>query len=59
MDVLVEWIFLGQLLQLRHELRVLAERQPGVGQCPDRDEPQVFQAFGLLVQPVQAGDVDQ
>ena len=57
MQLLIERVVGGQRLQLQQQLGVLTERKPGLGQRPDRPQPQLLQPSRLFLQPRQARDV--
>src|SRR5712691_6647246 len=59
MQLLVERMVPGERLQFRQELRVLAEREPGLDERPVSPQAQLLQTLRLLPQPGQAIDVGQ
>ena len=58
-QLLVERMIPGERLQVRQELSVLAEREPGLDERPGGPQPQLLQAPRLFLQPGQASDVGQ
>ena len=58
-DLLVQRVFMGEAVQLRDDLHVLARRQPGVDERSADARPELVQVPGLLVQPRQPGHVGQ
>ena len=55
----MEGVLLDDLLQLRHQVGVLAECQPGLGQRVHHLQPQIGQPLGLPAQSGQGGQVRQ
>ncbi len=58
-DLLIQRVFGGQFLKLGQQLRMLADREPGLSQRPLDRQLQHVQPLGLALQPDQAGDVRQ
>ena len=58
-QLLVERMVPGERLQFRQELRVLAEREPGLDEHPVGPQPQLLQTLRLLPQPGQAIEVGE
>ncbi|GAA3301338.1 hypothetical protein GCM10020218_094820 [Dactylosporangium vinaceum] len=56
-QLLVERVLAGQLLQLGQQLGVVAEAEPGREQRPLALQPQLPEPLGLLLQPGHAGRV--
>ena len=53
-ELLVERVIPGERLEIRQDLPVLTQREPGLHQLPAGPQPQLLQALGLLPQPGQA-----